>query len=102
MHQCRLKADLLKWSSTEKDLGTFVDNRLTESQQYVLVAKEANDILGCVKKSVASRLTEVILPICSTLLRPHLGYSVQFWDCQFKKDGDLLERVQQRCLEHPP
>ena len=59
IHQYRLGVDLLESSSAERNLGVLVDDRLTTSQQRALVAKKANGLLGCIKKSVASRSRDV-------------------------------------------
>ena len=40
----------------EKDLAILVDKRLAMRQQCALIARKANGILGCIKKSVAIRL----------------------------------------------
>jgi len=98
-YQYRLGDDLLVRSFAETDLEVMVDKRLAISQQCALVAKKANGILQCIKQSMVSRSRDVILPLNTALVRPHLESCIQFWDLWYKKDRDLLERIQWRATE---
>ncbi len=61
-----------------KEPGIKIASSLKFSQQSNDAANKANRILGFIKRNFSFKNKDVILPLYSTLVRPHLQYAVQF------------------------
>ncbi|GAB0179697.1 hypothetical protein GRJ2_000435000 [Grus japonensis] len=81
-------------NNTKVWLTCWRERLLNTTQQYALADQKASCIPGCIKRGVTSRSREVNFPFYSAFMRPHLEYCVQLYGPQYKKDMDLLERVQ--------
>ena len=96
MHKYMLGGERIETSPEGKDLGVLADEKLDMSRQSVLTSQKVNLILGCIKRSVASRSRQVILPLCPAVVRPHQESCIQLWSPQHRTDLELLEWGQRR------
>jgi len=82
---------LMKFNKEKcKDLHLGNNN---STHQYMLEdtqLERVRSVLGCIRQNIFSRLREVILPLYSALVRPHLECCVQFWTPQYKRDMGIL------------
>ena len=70
-HKYRLGREWIERSPEEKDLTVFYE-KLDISWKCALTAQKASSVMGCTKNSMTSRAGEVILPLCSALMRTQL------------------------------
>ncbi|GAB0175732.1 hypothetical protein GRJ2_000038400 [Grus japonensis] len=87
------------WIESSQWIESSPEEKVNMTQQCALAPQRANRVLGCITRSVTSRSREVILLLYSTLVRPHPEYCVQLWGPQYRRDMELLERVQRRATK---
>ena len=98
-HRYSLSGEWLESSPDERYLEVSADERFNMSRECAFAAQNANCIQGYIKRSVTSRLREMILPLYSTLVRLYLEYCMQFWGPQHKKNIKVFEPYEDRLSE---
>ena len=85
----------LKVTTCEKDLGVHVDPLLKFDDHMATQSKKARGIAAMIFKSMISRESEILIPLYTALVHPHLEYGNIIWCPYKKKDKDVIEKVQQ-------
>lgn len=88
--------EALEGSGYEKDLGDIVNSDLCLRKQSTEDRNKASRVLGFIFRSVKTRNPKIILKLSLAVVRPHLGYAVQFLSQHYRNDIDLLESIQRR------
>ncbi len=74
--ECEINVTKLESVQCVKDLGVTVASSLKVSQQCKDVTGKANTILGFIDRNISFKTKDVILPLYTSLVRPHLKYAV--------------------------
>ena len=97
-----MNGHVLEQVEYEKDLGIIIDNELKFHVQSSAPVKKANQILGLIKRTIATKNEKTIPLLYMTLVRPHLEYANVVWGPHYKGDQQLVEKVQRRATKMIP
>ena len=101
-HSYHMKDYALQNVKEEKDLEILIDDKLKFHTHTSSVIKNANSILGLIKRSF-SVLDENTLPrLYASMVRLHLEYGNVIWGPHNKGDIKAIEKVQKRATKIVP
>jgi len=82
--------------SCEKDLGVWISADMKCSKQSMYACNKAMKVLGMIKRTIKFKDMRVMLSLYKSLVRPHVEYCISAWKPHYKKDKELIEKVQRR------
>ena len=87
---------------SEKDLGVIIDASLSFEKHVSTKVKNANRILGLIRRSFRFLDKEMMVNLYKAMVRPHLEYANQVWSPRLVKHIDMIENVQIRATKLIP
>ena len=86
---------------TPRDISDF-EGELKFSSHISHAVAKSNQLLGLIKRSFVYKDIQSVKLLYTALVRPHLEYGNAVWHPMYKKDIDLLEKVQRRATRMVP
>ena len=82
--------------SLEKDLGVYVDNKLTFHEHINMIVKKANGLVSLIRRTFVHLDQSMFKYLFTTIVRPHLEYAAPIWNPYLKKYVTLIEKEEQQ------
>ena len=84
----------LEETTSEKDLGVFVDPLLNFESHITQTVSKARKISGLIVRTMTYKSPDIMIPLFKALTRPILEYANPVWNPHQRKLIDMLEKVQ--------
>jgi len=102
LQEYQMEEETLEAVQQERDLGIIITKDMKVSQQCRQAYSKANKMLGIINRTVDYKSREVLLKLYKSLVRPQLEFCTAAWSPHYKKDKELLERIQHRFTRMVP
>ena len=86
----------------EKDLGVYVDNKLSFHEHINIIVKKANGLVSLIRRTFVHLDQSMFKHVFTTIVRPHLEYAAPIWNPYLKKYITMIENVQRRATRQIP
>ena len=98
----KIRDILLENVSEDRDHGVYLSNDLKPSLQCVDAAKKASSALGIIKRTFSTFEISSFTLLYENFVRCHMEYCFQAWNSYYRKDIDILEKIQSRATKMVP
>ena len=92
----------LQETTSEKDIGVYIDNKLSFRDQINTKTTKANTIMGIIRRNFDYLDKNIFMQLYRSLARPHLEVSNSAWSPILKQDIETIEDVQKRATRQIP
>ena len=86
----------------EKDLGVNFDEGLVFKDHVLIQTQKCNKLLGMIRRCFTYLDLDNMPTLYKVIVRPHLEYCNVVWHPRYKRETELLEKVQRRATKLVP
>ena len=90
------KSVKLETTTSEKDLGVYIDPNLTFVDHINTTVSKARSLSGLINYTITFKSSDIMIPLYKAFIRPVLEYANSVWYPYLRKFINMIERVQRQ------